>query len=274
MSIAVDQPIAAAEERERSLLALVAGLARELHPQHARVSEISLSSRLERNLGIDSLGRTELILRLERAFGTRLPISLAGEADTVGDLLRALEQAGQAGTAIGPAPAAPALTAVAAAAEARTLLEVLDWHVAQHPERLHVTVLEDDATVLCSRTYRQLAESARTIAAGVIGRDILPGDRIALMLPTGVDFFEAFFGILRAGAVPVPIYPPMQRSQIEDYARRQAGILRNAGARMLITVPEALRLGSLLQGLVESLSSVESTATLSARSRERRASPW
>jgi acyl-CoA synthetase (AMP-forming)/AMP-acid ligase II len=67
------------------------------------------------------------------------------------------------------------------------------------------------------------------------------------MLPTGIDFFSAFFGILYVGAVPVPIYPPMQRSQIEDYAVRQAGILRNAGARMLITVPEGLKLGALLQ---------------------------
>ena len=63
------------------------------------------------------------------------------------------------------------------------------------------------------------------LAAGLIERDVMPGDRVALMLPTGADFFVAFFGILYAGAVPVPIYPPMQRAQIEDYARRQAGIL-------------------------------------------------
>ena len=110
-----------------------------------------------------------------------------------------------------------------------------------------------------------LPRAARTIAAGLIERDIMPGDRVALMLPTGIDFFAAFFGILYAGAVPVPIYPPMQRAQIEEYARRQAGILRNAGARMLITVPEGLRLGSLLQGLVGTLSSIESAATLSPR---------
>ena len=57
------------------------------------------------------------------------------------------------------------------------------------------------------------------------------------MLPTGRDFFVAFFGILYAGAVPVPIYPPMRLSQLEEHLRRQAGILRNAGARMLVTVP-------------------------------------
>jgi 1-acyl-sn-glycerol-3-phosphate acyltransferase len=254
--------------RESKLLAVVGELACELHPQHSRVGEISLGSRLEKNLGIDSLGRTELVLRLERAFGARLPINLIGEADTVGDLLRALDQAGPAGPAASIAPALPSLPAVPAASEARTLLDVLEWHVTQHPDRLHVTVLEDDATTIGSLTYRQLAEGARAIAAGLIDRDIMPGDRVALMLPTGVDFFTAFFGILQAGAVPVPIYPPMQRAQIEDYARRQAGILRNAGARMLVTVPEGLRLGSLLQGLATTLTSIESTATLSAHATE------
>jgi acyl carrier protein len=227
--------------RERDLLAVVGDLARELHPQYSRVDEISLSSRLEKNLGIDSLGRTELVLRLERAFGARLPINLIAEADTVGDLLRALEQARQSGPTIATKPLARPLAAVPAAREAHTLLDVLEWHVGHHPERLHATVLEDEATVVSSITYGELAKAARMIAAGLIERDIMPGDRVALMLPTGTDFFCAFFGILYVGAVPVPIYPPMQRAQIEDYARRQAGILRNAGARMLITVPEGLR---------------------------------
>jgi 1-acyl-sn-glycerol-3-phosphate acyltransferase len=258
----------AAATRERVLLAVVGDFARELHPRQSRVDEISLSSRLEKDLGIDSLGRTELVLRLERAFGARLPVNLLAEADTVGDLLRALEQASRSGLTAAAVPQAPSLAAVAAAHEARTLLDVLEWHVKHHPDRLHATVIEDEATVISSMTYGELARTARTIAAGLIECDIMPGDRVALMLPTGTDFFSAFFGILYVGAVPVPIYPPLQRAQIEDYARRQAVILRNAGARMLITVPEGLRLGSLLQGLVATLSSVESAATLSARPSE------
>ena len=43
---------------------------------------------------------------------------------------------------------------------------------------------------------------------------------------SGLDFFAAFFGILYVGAVPVPIYPPMRLSQIEDHLRLlEAGIL-------------------------------------------------
>jgi acyl carrier protein len=79
--------------RERHLIAVVADLVRELHPQRARFIEVAPLSPLERDLGIDSLGRTELILRIERAFRIRLPAQAIGESETVADLVRTLEQA-------------------------------------------------------------------------------------------------------------------------------------------------------------------------------------
>lgn len=245
------------------LVAVVHKLTRELHPRRVEVGDIGLASRLEQDLGIDSLARTELILRLERKFHVRLPIETIGQADTVGDLLAALRSAPAAqGAPSEIETAAPSLPPVPAATEARTLLEVLDWHVARHPDRLHLTVLEDESTVVGSSTYRRLADRARLVARGLIARDIVPGDRVALMLPTGLDFFTAFFGILYAGAIPVPIYPPMRLAQIEDHLRRQAGILRNAGARLLVTMPEGLRLAGLLRAQVETLESIESVARL------------
>jgi len=250
--------------REEDLVAVVRTLVRELHPQQAGHIDVHAASRLERDLGIDSLARTELILRIERAFHVRLPGTAAGEADTVGDLLKALEGAHPARLAHAPAGEAPALPLVPAAAAAATLTEVLDWHAAAHPDRLHVTVLEDEATTLASMTYRELADAARVVAQALIARDVAPRDRVALMLPTGRDFFVAFFGILYAGAVPVPIYPPMRMAQLEDHLRRQAGILRNAGARMLVTVPEGRRFAVLLQAQVASLTAVESVAALAA----------
>ncbi len=152
-----------------------------------------------------------------------MPISLVGEADTVDDLLRALEQAGPSGRddcrrAVAPRPCR---LFVPPPSDAR-LVEVLEWHVAQHPDRLHLTVLEDDATVVGTLTYGELA-AGRDVAGGLISRDVVPGDRVALMLPTGVDFFIAFFGILYAGAIPVPIYPPMHRRRSRSiYAGRPA----------------------------------------------------
>ncbi len=262
-----DSPAAVAEQelRERDVIALVAALVRELHPQRIRFIDVLPSSRIERDLGIDSLARTELILRIERAFRVRLPAQTIGEAETIHDLVRALEQAGPAlRRAVLEAPPGPVLPSVPAASEARTLIEVLEWHAAQHPNRLHLTVLQDEATVLGSLTYAELAARARAIARGLTARDVTPGDRVALMLPTSIDYFTTFFGILYAGAVPVPIYPPMRLSQIEDHLRRQIGILRNAGACLLITMPEGRRLAGLLRAQVETLKAVESVANLEA----------
>ena len=260
-------PAALAEQasRERDVIALVTELARELHPQRIRFIDVLPSSRIERDLGIDSLARTELILRIERAFRVRLPAQTIGEAETVHDLVRALEQAGPAlrRTAL-ELPSGPALPSVPAASEALTLIEVLEWHAARHPDRLHLTVLQDEATVLGSLTYAELAGRARVIARGLIARDVVPGDRVALMLPTSIDYFITFFGILYAGAVPVPIYPPMRLSQIEDHLLRQIGILRNAGACLLITMPEGRRLAGLLRAQVETLKAIESVANLVA----------
>ena len=249
---------------ERDLIAIVGKLVRELHPRR-KSYDIALSSRLERDLGIDSLARTELILRVERAFRLRLPIDVLGQAETVGDLFEALEQApASKELAHEESLATPSLPVVPAAVEARTLIEVLDWHVKHHPDRLHLTFLQDDATIVGALTYSQLAAKARRVAAGLIAQDILPGDRVALMLPTSLEFFVTFFGILYAGAVPVPIYPPMRLAQLEDHLRRQAGILRNAGARILVTMPEGQQLAGLLRAQVSSLTSVESVASLTS----------
>ena len=251
------------EMRKRQLIAVVTDLVRELHPQRTRFIDVTPASRIERDLGIDSLGRTELILRIERAFRVRLPVQTIGQSETVLDLVQALEQARpmQVG-AIAEVPLVPSLPSVPAASDARTLIEVLEWHEARHPQRLHLTVLQDEATTLGSLTYAALATKARALARGLVARDVAPGDRIALMLPTGIEFFTTFFGILYAGAIPVPIYPPMRISQLEDHLRRQVGILSNAGACLLVTMPEGRQLAGLVRAQVETLKLVETTVDL------------
>jgi 1-acyl-sn-glycerol-3-phosphate acyltransferase len=257
--------VPARDAHNRDLIAIVRDLVRELHPQRSKFTEVLPTSRIERDLGIDSLGRTELILRIERAFRVRLPAQTIGEAETIDDLFRALEQAGPGlGRAAVDAQPASVLPSVPAASEARTLIEVLEWHAAQHADRLHLSVLQDEATIQGTLTYGELASRGRSIACGLIARDVSPGDRVALMLPTSIEFFVAFFGILYAGAIPVPIYPPMRLSQLEDHLRRQTGILRNAGASMLITLPEGQRLAGLLRALVDSLDAVASVAEVEA----------
>ena len=90
MNFIADKPSLGSGSHARELIAVVSNLVRELRGTSAHLT-VTLSSRLDRDLGIDSLGRTELVLRIEREFRIRLPISVIGEAETVRDILTALE---------------------------------------------------------------------------------------------------------------------------------------------------------------------------------------
>jgi len=253
--------------RETELVSVVRELVRELAPQRLKRGDVTLTSRLDRDLGIDSLARTELVLRIERAFQVRLNVTEVAEMETVRDLLKAVEHSAPSGAATTLAPQAAQQASVALISHpdhVSTLTEMLDFHAENHPDHIHVTVLQDENVVLGTMTYRDLQTAAHAVAQGLITRDIVPGDRVAMMLPTGTDFFASFFGILYAGAVPVPIYPPARMAQLEEHMRRQIVILRNAGAKLLVTVPEGKALAVLLRSQVETLSGVETVATLTA----------
>ena len=74
------------------LLELIAGLCRELRPGQPAPA-LTLNSELERDAELDSLARAELLVRIEAAFGVRLPQRLIGEAQTPRDFLHALATA-------------------------------------------------------------------------------------------------------------------------------------------------------------------------------------
>ena len=84
-------------------------------------------------------------------------------------------------------------------------------------------------------SFANLHLRARRAAAGLSALGVRRGDRVALVLPTGVEFMDAFFGALLAGAVPVPLYPPVRLGRLEEFHARTARLLRTCGARLLLT---------------------------------------
>ena len=247
------------------LLDEVSRLAAELS-SGGRKPAITLDSNLERDLGLDSLGRVELLRRSEKAFGVRLGEEVLTSVETPRDLLAAIGRASGAPAGSESHFAVPdsgPLDAGEIAPEStRTLLEVLDWHVARHPERRHLLFYPGDSEPE-ELTYAGLDGRARAVAAGLARLGVEPRSAVALMLPSGTDYFAAFLGVLRAGAVPVPLYPPARKSQIEDHLRRQAGILTTARAKALITFSEVMPLARLLGLQVDGLR-VVSVAELDA----------
>jgi 1-acyl-sn-glycerol-3-phosphate acyltransferase len=161
--------------------------------------------------------------------------------------------ASAAGTPYAGAPPGPSLEG--RPDDARTLIDVLEWHAVRHPDRVHVTFLASD-TASETLTYGELRTRARGIAAGLQRMGLSPREAVAIMLPSGLDYFAIYCGVLLAGGIPVPIYPPLRMSAIEDHLRRQAAILANCQATLLVTVPEAKLLARLLRADVPTLRQV------------------
>jgi acyl carrier protein len=239
---------------DRELIAVVSSLLEELGTSPGRA--LVPSDSLDRDLGLGSLERVELLLRIEQAFGVRLPDETMAAADTIGDLGRAV-LAGSPRLAEPPAvaPAPGPGPGRVAPASARSLIEVLAWQAERNPERTHIFLRGDDGEEL-PITYGELWSRARVVAAVLQEEGLAPGQTVALMLRTEKSFFASFFGALLAGGVPVPIYPPFRLDRLEEYAERQTAILRNAEAKLLVTFEAAARVASLLRHRVPSLRDV------------------
>jgi acyl-CoA synthetase (AMP-forming)/AMP-acid ligase II len=83
-------------------------------------------------------------------------------------------------------------------------------------------------------SYGALLDRAAHLARALLDRGIRPGDRVALIAPTSPAFVEAFFGTVLAGAVAVPLYPPVRLGRLDEYHRSTARMLGTVGARIVL----------------------------------------
>ncbi|MEV6108059.1 long-chain fatty acid--CoA ligase [Streptomyces sp. NPDC051940] len=75
-------------------------------------------------------------------------------------------------------------------------------------------------------TYAGLDDATARIVSWLRALDVRPGDRVAVMLPNVVQFPVVYHGILRAGAVVVPVNPVLREREIAYY-------LGDSGAKVL-----------------------------------------
>ncbi|MEM7355291.1 MAG: AMP-binding protein [Acidobacteriota bacterium] len=87
------------------------------------------------------------------------------------------------------------------AARFETLLAMLEERARRQPERV-AFLFGEEAT-----TFRQLWADIDQFAGELLERHLQWGQRVILALPNGGAFFTAFYGVQRAGGIPVPIFP-------------------------------------------------------------------
>jgi acyl-CoA synthetase (AMP-forming)/AMP-acid ligase II len=120
-----------------------------------------------------------------------------------------------------------------------TFRDILEYRKHKNPDRDAVIFLADGEKKEERLTFSGLYREARRCAAGLQARGIRKGDRVLIMLPSGLDFLACVYGALFMGAVPVPVCPPFSWVKIDYYLLTLIGIAQNSEARMLITFARA-----------------------------------
>ena len=79
-------------------------------------------------------------------------------------------------------------------------------------------------------TYREIKELSDRLAASLRRMGVPKGDRVVLLLPNSPQFIIAYYGLLKAGAVIVPLNPLSAERELEFY-------LTDSEAEVAITIP-------------------------------------
>src|SRR5215472_15253385 len=93
-----------------------------------------------------------------------------------------------------------------------SVIDHLEKLADKHPSKLLYSFLDVNGDQLESYTYASFLRRAKSIAGHLLkdGR-FAPGDRLLLAYPPGLEMICAFFGCVKAGLIPVPVYPPSSR---------------------------------------------------------------
>lgn len=96
--------------------------------------------------------------------------------------------------------------------------ECIDRH-ATDAQRLAIIVVHADGHEE-ALTYREISEESSRVANFLVERGVQPGDRVAVMLEPSRSFYSALFGIIKTGAIAVPLFtlfgPDGIRLRVED----------------------------------------------------------
>src|SRR5439155_20092943 len=77
-------------------------------------------------------------------------------------------------------------------------------------------------------TWAEVDQRVTALAAGLVGLGVVPGDRVAILAGTRVEWVLADLAIMCAGAVTTAVYPTTEPDEA-------VYIVRDAGAQVIIT---------------------------------------
>ncbi len=119
-----------------------------------------------------------------------------------------------------------------------SILDQLDRLGDEHPHKLLYSYIDLNGNPIEGYTYASFIERTKAIA-GHLRKDgrFAAEDRLLLAYPPGLEMICAFFGCVRAGLIPVPVYPPGSRG-FQSALYKMVHIARDCQAAGILTSKE------------------------------------
>src|SRR6202048_5266514 len=93
-----------------------------------------------------------------------------------------------------------------------SILDQLDRLGDEHPHKLLYSYIDMNGQAIESHSYASCLHRTKAIAEHWRRQHRFAAeDRLLLAYPPGLEMICAFFGCVRAGLIPVPVYPPSSR---------------------------------------------------------------
>src|SRR5580658_5632833 len=131
-----------------------------------------------------------------------------------------------------------------------SILHKLDSLGNQHPHRLLYSYIDVNGNQIGGYSYESFLHRTKVIA-GHLRKEhgFASQDRLLLAYPPGLEMICAFFGCVRAGLIPVPVYPPSSRG-FQGALYKMVHIAKDCQAAGILTSKDYL--GSLKTNLARS----------------------
>lgn len=145
-------------------------------------------------------------------------------------------------------------------AETRTVVQALEEAAAS--TRTGYRFIEEEQNAEPFFTYAGVERATARFAGAFQAMGLKKGDRLGLILPDNQDFVFAFLGALRAGVVPVPIYPPAGLRKLGGYLDNTLHIVDKSGCRILLTDSDIKKLLGTVKARAKALDKIVAVETI------------
>lgn len=131
------------------------------------------------------------------------------------------------------------------------MIDLLRTRADAHPDGVAYTFLDSSEQAGTTLAWAALDRRSRALGAFVAAH-VEPGARVLVMLAPGIDFASAFFGVLYAGAIAIPTYPP-SGARADRTSARVRGMVADAGVSLILSTSALHARVAMLESMVPEL---------------------